>query len=217
MEMEGVHSILLWVRFSRLKLNCWVANTIGVIANYIGCPMFIDKLTTTRERLLFSKVCIDVDATRDLPSTAPILEPNGKIHDQPVTYEYVNTRKVGSNGTRKDDRANPTLIDVREISPKSQHLGKFAGKVVVISNAKKTGGHVVPSSHNLVEASNSFGSLGDVEVIPNPPKESVMKSPQQGQNMNISRNNEGKKKSGKKGSNSKNAQISNKQSPNAKY
>lgn len=58
----------LWVNLRGVPMELFTIEGINHVASGIGVPLFKDKATESRPRLLFARVCVEVDHTNDLPS-----------------------------------------------------------------------------------------------------------------------------------------------------
>lgn len=78
----------IWVKLPRLPLDCWNSNALENIASKIRKPNSTDKLTSTRGRLFYARVLVEVDASKDLVRTISMKLPTNKSREQPVVYEH---------------------------------------------------------------------------------------------------------------------------------
>lgn len=86
---EGdISTMPTWVNLPCLPLECWNEKALSKIVSRVGKPLYTDKLTSTKERLSFARVLVEVDAAKKLTSSIRIQLPNGRIREQPVVYEY---------------------------------------------------------------------------------------------------------------------------------
>ncbi|XP_020253587.1 uncharacterized protein LOC109830664 [Asparagus officinalis] len=90
-EMEKIqdYSYPMWIQLPNLKLNLWSATGISKISSLIGCPITIDMLTATRQRLSYARVLIEVQLPlkNPLPDLVDFQGPDGKKYSQRVIYE----------------------------------------------------------------------------------------------------------------------------------
>jgi hypothetical protein len=80
-------TVPVWVKFPNLPLRCWSATCLSKIASVIGKPLQSDMLTSTRSRLSYARVLIELDLMVDLPPSINITLPNGVDLVQTVVYE----------------------------------------------------------------------------------------------------------------------------------
>ncbi|XP_060211716.1 uncharacterized protein LOC132639275 [Lycium barbarum] len=62
--------------------------TLSRISSGIGNHLYTDECTTAIERISYARVLVETDITRPLPNTVQVLDPNGKIFDQAVLYDW---------------------------------------------------------------------------------------------------------------------------------
>lgn len=78
----------VWITLSGLPFDCWNVNALGKIASKVGKPIATDKLISTKGRLSYAIVLVEVDASVKLISTVQMKLPTGKVRDQDVNYEH---------------------------------------------------------------------------------------------------------------------------------
>lgn len=69
----------VWIQLPNLKWRFWTHQGLSKLASYVGLPIAMDKLTTSRARLGYARILVEVNLKRDLSSTIPITDPNGKV------------------------------------------------------------------------------------------------------------------------------------------
>lgn len=67
-----------------MELKC-----LGKIASKVGKPILTDKLTSTKERLSYARVLVEVDESKELVQTNHMKLPTGKSRNQEVVYEHI--------------------------------------------------------------------------------------------------------------------------------
>lgn len=67
--------ILIWVRFSHLKLHLWSVSLLSKLDSVIRKPPFTDKMTVEKKRIMFTWACVEVK--------------EGRRMKQKVEYEWV--------------------------------------------------------------------------------------------------------------------------------
>jgi hypothetical protein len=77
----------VWVKFPNLPLKCWTLRCLSKLASVLGNPIQCDKLTSTKERLSYARVLVEVDLLADLRSSINVVLPNGSPLVQRVIYE----------------------------------------------------------------------------------------------------------------------------------
>nr|KJB53239.1 hypothetical protein B456_008G297900 [Gossypium raimondii] len=62
-----LHKLPVWVHLSHIPLElCYVARAIGV-------PLYMDIITAGQSRLVYAKVCVEIDANQIIPRTIDII------------------------------------------------------------------------------------------------------------------------------------------------
>ena len=68
--------IPVWIKFPNLPLKCWTPRCLSKLASVLGKPIQCDKLTSTKERLSYARVLVEVDLLADLRSSINVILPN---------------------------------------------------------------------------------------------------------------------------------------------
>ena len=68
-DKEAVKTIPVWCIFSYLPLELWTAEGFSRVASAIGRPIQVDRMTATRRRITYARICIEINA-----ETEPIFE-----------------------------------------------------------------------------------------------------------------------------------------------
>lgn len=94
----------IWAMFPQLSF--WGEKSIRKIASAIGKSMMTDKCTTTKLRVSYAKVLIEVDITREMKDYIVIKDPKGNKIMQQVEYEWkpplcTTCQKVGRECKKK--------------------------------------------------------------------------------------------------------------------
>ncbi|KAJ6926605.1 hypothetical protein NC651_010884 [Populus alba x Populus x berolinensis] len=82
-----MHTVLVWVKFPNLPLQCWSFKCLSKIASVLGKPVQSDMLTHTMFRLSYARVLVKVNLLSDLPYSIDINLPNDSLLKQQVIYE----------------------------------------------------------------------------------------------------------------------------------
>ncbi|KAI8571753.1 hypothetical protein RHMOL_Rhmol01G0143300 [Rhododendron molle] len=62
-------SVPVWVKLYNVPLECWNDEGLSYIASHIGNPLYPDEFTREHSRLTFARVCIEVEATKEIPES----------------------------------------------------------------------------------------------------------------------------------------------------
>lgn len=70
----------------------WSDAVISKLASMIGKPLFTEIMTTKRERLTYTRVCVEIDLWSVLPEYISVYDHEGSLIRQRVEYEWAPTR-----------------------------------------------------------------------------------------------------------------------------
>ncbi|KAK8544463.1 hypothetical protein V6N13_056242 [Hibiscus sabdariffa] len=74
----------VWVQLYNVSLEFFSKRGLSYIASALGVPLYMDSVTTSRERLEFAKVCVEVEARHCIPRSIPVKMSDGSIVDVKV-------------------------------------------------------------------------------------------------------------------------------------
>ncbi|XP_056685900.1 uncharacterized protein [Spinacia oleracea] len=86
---EILRIVPVWVRFPNLPLCCWGSDSLSRIGSLIGVPLFADDCTSKQLRILFARLLIEVDVTKDLPKEVLIQDHSRVTIKQKVEYDWL--------------------------------------------------------------------------------------------------------------------------------
>ncbi|XP_020699220.2 uncharacterized protein LOC110111614 [Dendrobium catenatum] len=89
-KRENFTSIPIWVKIHDLPLVCWNSEGISRIASKIGILLAVNSLTAQKTRLIFARVCIQVDASATYPEEIPI-SIEDDVFSLKIQYEWKPT------------------------------------------------------------------------------------------------------------------------------
>jgi len=96
-----------------LPLKCWTLRCLSKLASVLGKPIQCDKLTSTKERLSYAQVLVEVDLLANLRSSINVVIPNRNPLIQRVIYETLpKFCKVLGHTTRACSKDN---VDARPV------------------------------------------------------------------------------------------------------
>ncbi|XP_043697212.1 uncharacterized protein LOC122647998, partial [Telopea speciosissima] len=88
MERVNLCSVPVWVSLPSLPFHFWSSEALSSIGSVIGKPIVTDKTTRSMERLSYARLCVEVSANSDLPSSIPVYGDNGLSFHQRVVYDW---------------------------------------------------------------------------------------------------------------------------------
>ncbi|KAG5580707.1 hypothetical protein H5410_051334 [Solanum commersonii] len=59
------------------------------ISSGLGEPLYADECTMKVDRISYARVLIEMDVARELPKKLKVEDPNGRMFEQAVQYEWV--------------------------------------------------------------------------------------------------------------------------------
>ncbi|KAI8526271.1 hypothetical protein RHMOL_Rhmol13G0295900 [Rhododendron molle] len=62
-------SVPVWVKLYNLPFESWTEDGLSYIASYIGNLLYLDEFTQEHSRLTFARVCIKVEAVKEIPKS----------------------------------------------------------------------------------------------------------------------------------------------------
>lgn len=88
-DNDEISTLPIWINLLGLRLDLWNSNVLSKIASKVGKPISTYKLTSTKERLSYVRVLVEVDVLKELVGIIHMKLPTGKSRDQQVVYEQV--------------------------------------------------------------------------------------------------------------------------------
>ena len=71
----------IWVHLSNVPLELFSQKGISYIASALGNPLYMDRFTASQQRLAFARVCVEVDASVEVPRSIEVEMKNGhRVH-----------------------------------------------------------------------------------------------------------------------------------------
>ena len=67
----------LWIQLSNIPLELFSQKGISYIASGLGNPLYMDRITTSQQRLAYARVCVEVEASKTIPQSLEIELKNG--------------------------------------------------------------------------------------------------------------------------------------------
>ncbi|KAL0438677.1 UNVERIFIED_CONTAM: hypothetical protein Slati_2350700 [Sesamum latifolium] len=86
---DEISSLPVWATLPSLPLECWNQNALGKIGSKLGTPIAMDSLTMKMERLSYTRILVEVDASKKLVEEVEFILSNWVKRKQPVIYEYM--------------------------------------------------------------------------------------------------------------------------------
>ena len=64
-DKDRISRLPIWVHFYNIPLEYWNQEGLSYIASMIGKPLHVDKMTASRRRITYARICIEIDAMDD--------------------------------------------------------------------------------------------------------------------------------------------------------
>lgn len=78
----------LWVMIYGVVMHMWDNEGLGLIASYLGKPLYADDCTLNQEILAYVRVCVEINLDFTYPASIPLVL-DGKISlEFPVEYQW---------------------------------------------------------------------------------------------------------------------------------
>ncbi|KAF5198562.1 Dnase i-like superfamily protein [Thalictrum thalictroides] len=87
-EKSKITSVPIWVKCYDVPMHLWSDKGFSLIGSKIGKPMCCDEATMKRSRLDYAKLCIEVSASTNFPTTLKFKLGEGKIAIIGVEYSW---------------------------------------------------------------------------------------------------------------------------------
>jgi len=101
-------SVPVWVCFPSLHLKFWSQAILSKIASLVGLPLFMDKATTSVEKLAYAICFIEISANKPLQSSVVLGIEGGEKAVIVVEYEWLPPRCSKCNSFGYNDFQCPT-------------------------------------------------------------------------------------------------------------
>ncbi|XP_074315209.1 uncharacterized protein LOC141651393 [Silene latifolia] len=88
-EMDRVAKVPVWILFPGLDPFLWSDVVLSKIVSKIGKPLYADNATTSKEKLSFARVMVEVDVSQDLPECVVLNVPYLGQISQKIIYEWL--------------------------------------------------------------------------------------------------------------------------------
>ncbi|XP_074271433.1 uncharacterized protein LOC141595368 [Silene latifolia] len=88
-ELHAVSVMPIWVLFPNLDPCFWSIKRLSKVASYVGKPVCADEYTTNKSKLAFARVLIEVDISKELPTSVTFKTPYRGTVTQKIEYEWI--------------------------------------------------------------------------------------------------------------------------------
>lgn len=88
MKRMDLQKIPIWVSLPGLPFHYWSTESLSAIGSVLGKPLYTDRYTKSRERLSYTRICIEVDASEPLQDSIIIEKEDGGEFIQKVLFDW---------------------------------------------------------------------------------------------------------------------------------
>lgn len=106
-------------------------DSLSRIGSGLGIPMYTDECTINVERISYARILVEIDVTRELPHVVKAMDPNGKLFEQEVVYDWVpeychTCLQVGHRCKPVQKQLQTAIPKAKAAKPKQAWLEKIA-------------------------------------------------------------------------------------------
>ncbi|XP_074293049.1 uncharacterized protein LOC141619947 [Silene latifolia] len=88
-ELHAAPLVPVRVKFPHLDPCLWSSKGLSKVASFVGRPICADEFTTNKSKLAFARILIEVDLSKDLPTSVSFKTPfRGRV-EQKIEYEWL--------------------------------------------------------------------------------------------------------------------------------
>ncbi|KAK8628586.1 hypothetical protein V6N13_009173 [Hibiscus sabdariffa] len=69
----------IWLQLYNVPLELYSRKGLSYITSALGSPLYMDSVTTSKERLGFVKVCVEIEAEVQIPKTVDVVRRDDSI------------------------------------------------------------------------------------------------------------------------------------------
>ncbi|XP_039059915.1 uncharacterized protein LOC120203810 [Hibiscus syriacus] len=84
--------LALWIHLYNVPLELYFQDGLSYIASALGNPISMDSTTTSKSRLHFAKVCVEIDAKLEIPESVEVILANGQNTHIQVEVPWLPSR-----------------------------------------------------------------------------------------------------------------------------
>ncbi|XP_058222631.1 uncharacterized protein LOC131332431 [Rhododendron vialii] len=185
LEKERLSKIPLWVYFFNVPLEMWTGPGLSHIACSVGRPLYADRLTKSRHRLNYAKICVEVDCLSPLPESFDLKYANGDMeviriqhpwkpqicsvcqvfgHSEGTCPSKVNDKEQGNGGVVGDQGKAVQVNGWQVVGTRKENSSGLGGlrsavslQAAQVSTSKPISGLQLPTVVSPVNGESSSG------------------------------------------------------------
>lgn len=78
LKKDMLRTLLIWIKLPQLQLYLWGSKSLSKIVRVIGTPLLTDECITSKLRISYSRILVEVENTQELSKEITIKENEGK-------------------------------------------------------------------------------------------------------------------------------------------
>jgi hypothetical protein len=94
---DDLARVLVWVRLYNVSLEYWTVKRLSCVASAIGVPLHANHTTLLHKRLSYTRVCVEIDASKMLVKEYDLRCPNGLFITISADYEWIPSKCSNCN------------------------------------------------------------------------------------------------------------------------
>jgi len=140
LSKDSRSTIPVWVNFFYLPMELWGPEGLNRVASAIGKPLQVDRMTATKRRISYARVCIDMSAENEPIEELTVQFNNPKTGNREavnvkVQYQWTPTRcakckSFGHNCEKKTQVPTPKSMEMKKGSSNNVWTVRRKGKEV---------------------------------------------------------------------------------------
>ncbi|XP_074278545.1 uncharacterized protein LOC141602132 [Silene latifolia] len=182
-ELTAVTHVPVWVIFPNLDPCFWSKSALSKVASFVGKPICADELTTTKSKIVFARILVEVDLSKDLPKGMALHTPyRGHTQDRCNRNKPKPVYKPKEASKPVQEAPLAPLVKDKEkgVSPKRKVVPESQTEVVVIQldnqftsleqeEPNKTQGEIYENTVQHTGAGNVSVEIEPGGISPPPP------------------------------------------------
>ncbi|GAV77646.1 LOW QUALITY PROTEIN: Exo_endo_phos domain-containing protein/DUF4283 domain-containing protein, partial [Cephalotus follicularis] len=88
LSKDSFSSIPVWFKLANVPSELWTKSGLSYVASALGVPLCMDATTTAGNRLSFARVCIEMKASSNFPTSYKVRRRNGTLVEVMVQYAW---------------------------------------------------------------------------------------------------------------------------------
>ncbi|GAV66714.1 DUF4283 domain-containing protein [Cephalotus follicularis] len=144
LSKDSFSTIPVWVKLANVPSELWTKQGLSYVANALGVPLCMDAATTAGNRLSFARVCIEMKASSNFPTSYKVRRRNGTLVEVLVQYAWkpspCSECKVFDHSSKQCHLVARKAVGVKPGSERTQGVPALVGDSAPIredGNARK--------------------------------------------------------------------------------